>query len=248
MKRRTAIALAASSLAVSKGQIMAETQAKTVAIIGTGRMGGAFGANFSRAGYKVVYGSRNPSDPKVQSVAAATPGATVLSQKDAAGAAGILVMATPWAGTEAAIKTLGDLSGKLILDPTNAISFGKDGAGMAVETSGGELLQGWATGANVVKAFNTIGYFVIADPSVLDGKVACFLAGQSPEAKAQAVEIVTAMGFEAVDVGPIKNARTLEGMSVMYMVPYLSGKQDQRFEYAVRRSGNVKLGPVRTAG
>lgn len=159
-----------------------------------------------------------------------------------------MVVAAPWNGLEATVKGLGDLTGKIVLDPTNAISFGKDGGAMAVDSSAGELMQGWAPGAKVVKAFNTVGYFVIADPSQIEGRVACFLAANDADAKARASEIVTAMGFEAVDAGSIKNARVLEGMSTLYMVPYMSGKQDQRFEYAVRRTGHVKLGPVRTAG
>lgn len=227
---------------------MAQSTDKTVAVIGTGRMGSAFGANFARLGYTVIYGSRNPSEAKVADVVKATPKSRAVSPKEAAAAATVVVVATPWNGLEATVKGLGDLTGKLVLDPTNAIAFGKDGGTMAVDSSAGALMQGWAPTAKVVKAFNTIGYFVIADPSQIEGRVACFLAGDDADAKARATEIVTAMGFEAVDVGAIKNARVLEGMSTLYMVPYMSGKQDQRFEFAVRRTGHVKLGPVRTAG
>ncbi|MDX2224065.1 MAG: NAD(P)-binding domain-containing protein [Rhodospirillaceae bacterium] len=227
---------------------MAQGSTKTVAVIGTGRMGGAFGAAFSRAGYTVIYGSRTPSDTKVQGVVGATKGAKAMTPKDAAAAADIIVLAVPWAGTEATVKSLGDCAGKLVLDPTNAIQFGKDGASLSVATSGGELVRDWMPGAKVVKAFNTVGYFVIADTAVLDGKVGCFLAGDDAASKAQVRELVTAMGFDAIDVGGMRAARVLEGMSTLYMVPYMSGNQGDRFEWAVRRSGNVKLGPVRTAG
>lgn len=118
---------------------------------------------------------------------------------------------------------------------------------MSVDTSGGELVRDWAKGAAVVKAFNTVGYFVIAKPDVLGDKVAVFLASDDAAAKAKVSEMVKTLGFEPVDVGPMKSARTLEGMSVLYMTPYLGGKQDERFEWAVRRSGNVKLGEVRPA-
>lgn len=220
---------------------------KTVAIIGTGRMGGAFGKTFASAGYKIIYGSRSPSDAKVKDVVKATAGSSALSQKEAAAKASIIILATPWGATEETLKSMGDLTGKLILDPTNAISFGKDGAGLSVDTSGGELVRDWAKGASVVKAFNTVGYFVIADPKVLGDKVAVFLASDDAAAKSKVSDMVKAMGFEAVDVGPMKSARVLEGMSTLYMVPYMGGKQDERFEWAVRRAGDVKLGPVRPA-
>jgi predicted dinucleotide-binding enzyme len=250
MNRRealTTLSAAALATAVTGERTMAQDD-KTIAVIGTGRMGGAFGKLFSGAGYTVVYGSRNPAEEKVQAVVKATSGATAMSAKDAAAKAGIVVLATPWTATEATIKSMGDLTGKLILDPTNAISFGKDGAGLSVATSGGELVRDWAKGAAVVKAFNTVGYFVIADPKVLDGKVAVFLASDDAAAKDKVMAMVNGLGFEAVDVGPMRNARVLEGMSTLYMVPYMSGKPDQRFEWAVRRSGGVKLGPVRPAG
>ncbi len=250
MNRREIIStMTAAAVAVTvSGEHAMAADDKTVAIIGTGRMGGAFGKLFSGAGYKVVYGSRNPADEKVQSLAKATPGAVAMSQKDAGAKANIVVLATPWNATEAALKGMGDLTGKLILDPTNAISFGKEGSGMAVDTSAGELIRDWAKGASVVKAFNTVGYFVIADPKALDGKVSVFLAGDDTAAKEKAFAMVNALGFEATDVGPMKNARVLEGMSLLYMTPFMSGKADQRFEWAVRRSGGVKLGPVRPAG
>ena len=110
------------------------------------------------------------------------------------------------------------------------------------------MVRDWAKGARVVKAFNTVGYFVIANPSALPGKVGCFLASDDAAAKAEAKDLVTSLGFEAVDVGPMKSARVLEGMSTLYMVPYFTGKQDESFEWSVVRSGNVTLGPVRTAG
>jgi hypothetical protein len=250
MNRRHAITTMSATgvAAMFTGESAMAQDNKSVAIIGTGRMGSAFGKAFARAGYKVIYGSRNPADEKVKTLAAATPAASAASQRDAAAQAGIVILATPWTATEAIIKGLGDLTGKLILDPTNAISFGKDGGAMTVETSGGEMVRDWAKGAKVVKAFNTVGYFVIADASVLGDKVAVFLASDDAAAKAQVADMVSAMGFEAVDSGPMKNARVLEGMSLLYMVPYMSGKPDQRFEWAVRRSGGVKLGPVRPAG
>ncbi len=250
MNRREILStLGATALAVSiSGETTMADDNKTIAIIGTGRMGGAFGKLFAGAGYKVIYGSRNPGEEKVQAVVKSTPNGAAMSPKDAAAKAAIIVLATPWNATEAAIKGMGDLAGKLILDPTNAISFGKDGPSMSVDTSGGELVRDWAKGASVVKAFNTVGYFVIAEPKVLGDKVGVFLAGDDAAAKEKVMAMVNSLGFEATDVGPMKNARVLEGMSMLYMTPFMSGKSDQRFEWAVRRSGGVKLGTVRPAG
>jgi predicted dinucleotide-binding enzyme len=219
----------------------------TVAIIGTGRMGGAFGANFAGLGHPVIYGSRDPAKPAVGDLVGKTKGAKAMAPKDAAAAAEIVVLAVPWAGIEATVAGLGDLAGKLVIDATNALSFTKTGMEMAVPTSAGEMIQGWLPKAKVVKAFNTVGFFVIANPKLLDGPVAVFLAGEDADAKAKVRALVGAMGFEPVDVGGIKNARVLESMSILYMVPYLGGKTDQAFEWAVRSAGKREAGKVRPA-
>lgn len=74
------------------------------------------------------------------------------------------------------------------------------------------------------------------------------LAGDDAAAKAQVAQIAVAMGFEAVDLGPLKNARVLEGMAILYMVPYMSGRRDEAFEYYLRRGAAPKQsGGVRPA-
>ena len=221
---------------------------ETIAIIGTGRMGGAFGSNLAAHGHPVIFGSRDPSKPAVQELLAKTKGAKADTPKAAAAAAQIVVLAVPWAGAEESIKSLGDLSGKIVMDATNALNFAQGGMEMAVPTSAGELIQGWLPNAKVVKAFNTVGFFVIANPKVTsEGPVAVFLASNDDAAKTRVRELVTTMGFHAVDVGPIKHARALESMSILYMVPYLGGKRDEAFEWAVRDTGGKASGKVRPA-
>ena len=46
--------------------IVSAQAAETVAVIGTGRVGGALGPRFAELGYTVIYGSRDPSKEKVQ--------------------------------------------------------------------------------------------------------------------------------------------------------------------------------------
>jgi predicted dinucleotide-binding enzyme len=220
---------------------------ETIAVIGTGRMGGAFGANFARIGHPVIFGSRDPAGPAVADLLGKVQGAKAATPNAAAAAAQIVVLAVPWSAVEDTIKSLGDLTGKIVIDPTNALNFTPAGMEMAVSSSAGEIIQGWLPGAHVVKAFNTVGFFVIADPTVTDGPVAAFIAGNDDGAKHRVSELAVAMGFQPVDVDGIKNARPLESMSILYMVPYLTGKRDAAFEWAVRGTGNKATGKVRPA-
>ena len=221
--------LAVAALTVTPAASIAET----IAVIGTGRMGSAIGPRLAETGHQVIYGSRTPSADKVRELLERSPGkARAATQKSAVAAADIVIIAVPWFATEDLVKQSGPFDGKLILDMSNATTMRDDGLlDFAVDTSAGQLIQSWAPQAKVVKFFNTVSYHIIADISIAKGKVTVPLAGNDAAAKTRAAEIVEGLGFEAIDIGPIRNARALEFMSAIHMVPYLTDRWDQAFEY-----------------
>jgi hypothetical protein len=94
------------------------------------------------AGEDLVYGVPHPADPKYNSL----PKERLHTPPEAARNTDIVVLATPWSATEAAVKSLGDLSGKIIIDCTNPLAMGSDGLELVLghTTSGGEQVAACA--------------------------------------------------------------------------------------------------------
>lgn len=209
---------------------------KTIAIIGTGRVGGGLGPRLGQAGFAVIYGSRTPDDPRIKElVAKSGPAARALTPAAAAAAAPIVLVTTPWLATEAAVKSLGDLTGKVLLDTTNPFEF-RDGRDveLPVKGSAAEMIQSWAPGAKVVKAFNTLNFRVMAAPEKAEGPSTIPLAGDDADAKRVAAEVVAALPpLLSFDVGPLHNAGYVEKMALLSVNVLLQNRPDA-FEYVLR--------------
>jgi predicted dinucleotide-binding enzyme len=204
-------------LAVWLGQSAAH--AATIAVIGTGNVGGALGPEFAAQGHTIVYGSREPERDDVQALVARTAGnASAKTPQQAVIGADMVVLAVPGTSAVAVTEGLGDLSGKIIIDPTNVYSRAGGTLTHGVEGKGSNaaLIQAAAPGATVVKAFNTLNSRQMVDPETAGGPITIMLAGDDADAKAQVAELVRGMDLDAVDVGGLEYAHILEEMLVMW--------------------------------
>ncbi len=202
-----------------------------IAIIGAGNVGKALAGRFARAGHDVTFGVRNPADAKYAELNAKK------SPRDAAAAAEVVVLSTPWPATEAACRDLGSLAGKTVIDCTNPLAMGPNGLGLAVghTTSGAEMVAGWCTGAAVFKAFNTTGFGVMANPDRLAHKPVMFVAGDDAAKKPAVLKLVTDTGFEAIDAGPLRNARLLEPFAMLWIDQAMVRGAGRDFAFAITR-------------
>ncbi len=192
--------------------------AETIAIIGTGQVANALGPMFAEQGHTIIYGSRNPTRDSVRALVARTGhGASAAQPAEAAARAEVVMVAVPWDALPDVVRSLGDLTGKILIDPTNPRIVGDDGLrDWAHDTSNAQIAQDLAPGARVVKALNTMNWRTMVDPLATGGPVSVPVVGDDEEAKAFVVELIDAIGLEPIDLGPLRYARMVEGMYILW--------------------------------
>lgn len=208
-----------------------------IGVIGTGNVGAALGRRWAQGGHTVVFGTRDPHREEVQHLVAEAGGtASARPIADALAAADVVVLATPWPIVEKLAAAHGGFAGKTVIDCTNPIAPGLAGLAVGTTTSAAEQLAAWAPDARVVKAFNATGAEIMADPAFPDGAATMFVCSDDEAARHIALTLATELGFEAVDAGPLRAARYLEPLAMLWIhLAYAAGQgRDTAFRY-VRR-------------
>jgi len=194
-----------------------------IGVLGTGDVGRSLANGFLKLGHEVKMGSREPGNAKATAWAAdAGSRASAGVFREAAQFGELLVLATLWSGTDNVLRLAGpqNLAGKVLIDATNPLFFAPGAPpSLAIghTDSGGEQVQRWASSARVVKAFNTVGHAHMVNPQFPGGPPDMFICGNDKAAKRTVTEILTAFGWNTIDIGAIEGARLLEPMCVLWV-------------------------------
>jgi NADPH-dependent F420 reductase len=185
-----------------------------IAVIGTGRMGKGFAVALSPT-HDVVIGSRDPD--RAAAIAQKTGAGDGVASGDAAAGADVVFLAVPWKAIDDVLADLGDLRGVVVIDMSNPMNQREREA--LEGTSAGQRIQERVPKARVCKAWNHVHAARLTDPVVHGIASSVLIAGDDAEAKAMVSELAQDMGFDPVDVGPLRAARDLERLiSVMTFV------------------------------
>lgn len=190
-----------------------------IAIIGAGNIGGSLGKVWSARGHSVVFGVRDPNSEKTRKALAET-GANVqaVGAAQAAAFGEIVVIALPWAAVRETLAAMGDLSGKIIIDATNRFAAAPGDA-----PSSAEDIARLATGAKVVKAFNTMGWETLLNPVFSGHPATAFICGDDSSAKQVVIGLAAEIGLAPVDAGPLENAAATDGLAKLWVYLMRSG-------------------------
>lgn len=194
-----------------------------IGIIGAGNMGSAFAKRLAAAGHDVNITAQDAAHAE-QAASAAPGNVRAVPTTQVAEGADVLIVATPYGAATDALREVGDVEGRTVIDITNPLTEDMSGLVVGFESSAAEEIQKAVPGAHVVKAFNTVFAQVLGgDGASQDVQV--FYAGDDDAAKQTVRSLIESAGFEAVDAGPLTNARYLEPMGMFNIyLGYMAGR------------------------
>jgi 8-hydroxy-5-deazaflavin:NADPH oxidoreductase len=195
-----------------------------IGILGSGLMGGKLGTIFARAGHDVVF-SYSHSKAKLEKLARDAGGqARAGTPADAAKDADALLLAVHWSRVDDVLKKAGDLSGKVIVSCSLPMNANDTGLVIANTSSGSEELAKKIPKAHVVSAFNTVPSEVLFSVFERAGRgkrvgtaerPSVVYCGDNAKAKKVAAQLITDVGFEPIDAGPLRIARYTEPFTLL---------------------------------
>jgi predicted dinucleotide-binding enzyme len=157
------------------------------------------------------------------------------SNREAAAGAEVVVLSVPWPVASGALRTAGDLAGKILIDCTNPLTDDLQGLSVGLTTSAAEQVAGWAQGAKVVKAFNTIGAVNFGNAKFGGELADGFYCGDDAAVKDVVKGLVQDAGMNPVDVGPLRNGRWLEAMAMLWIDLAVNQKQGTNHAFKLLR-------------
>jgi 8-hydroxy-5-deazaflavin:NADPH oxidoreductase len=166
-----------------------------IGVIGSGNIGATIGEAWQRAGHAVAFASRSPEPPATVAI------------HDAIAGADVILLATPGGAVPALLQEHGAaLAGKIVIDATNDIGGGK--------LNHADLYATAAPEARFVRAFNTLGFEMFADPAFGDEVADLFWCG--PE-DAGIEQLIADVGLRPVRVGDIDAVEVVDAAGRLWL-------------------------------
>lgn len=202
-----------------------------ISIIGTGNIGSGLAHTLARTSHKItVAGIAEGDGPALAEKLAKEKNAKVngTTVAKAVKDADVVVLAIPY-GAVADVAKAADFSGKMIVDVTNPLEADFSGIVIGHVSSAAEEIQKLLPHARVVKAFNTVFAQIYEDGLSFGARrVPAFVASDDTKAKADIIALANEAGFDAVDSGPLKNARYIEPLGYLNIqFGYMLGRGTQ---------------------
>lgn len=182
-----------------------------IAIIGTGNVGGALATNWSKKGHHINLGVQDVSNFKGQELLN-NLNTQVYTMNEAVQRSEIILIATPPTAIFSIIEMMGEVSGKVVIDATNAVMKSPEPYTTVYHALADK------TNADVVKCFNTTGFENMLNPIYNGEAIDMFMAGDSENAKSVAKQLSFDCGFgTCIDFGKSDKVELLEKFALSWI-------------------------------
>lgn len=181
-----------------------------IAIVGPGNIGSNCARRFIRSGRHEVKLSFSRHPEELAELAGDLGDrASFGTPQDAVTYADVIVLSVPWDIIPEALRQMGSLAGKIIIDTTN--QFGSHAQPSPGQTAA-EFNASRMPGARYTKSFNTLTarFQREAADRPKDQKVVQWICGDEEEAKRVVAELIEDAGYVPVDFGGTKTCQLME--------------------------------------
>jgi len=219
-----------------------------IGIVGSGNMGSGLARRITLAGHEVIMTARdlNGAEKTAKQIG---PRVKVVPPAEVAKGVDILIAATPAGEQVNALKSCGDLKGKIVIDIANPLKPDMSGLTVGLTTSFAEELAKAFPGVKIVKAFNTVFAQVFTEgPDFGKGiRASVFYCSDDETARKTVHKLIESMGFDAIDAGPLANARYLEPMGMLNIWFGYMGKRGTGIVFNLVKRGQAMAKETRAA-
>jgi predicted dinucleotide-binding enzyme len=181
----------------------------TIGILGAGMIGGAIAMRLGAKGIAATVANSRGPETLAGLVAAAGPSITAGTREEAA-SRDIVFVSVNWPKLQDALAGLAHWNGRILVDTNNPMQpppLPPIDVGGRASTS---LVQEWAPGARVVKAFNHHFFMNLEKaPDADGGRRVLFYAGDDEAAKAEVAALIDRLGFFGLDLGDVEHGSRL---------------------------------------
>ena len=205
---------------------------RKVTIAGAGNVGSALAKNLVRHGIDVQLAATDVAKARA---AAAAIGEGVRAVELGALGDGVdaLLLAVPAEAAPAAVAAASGLpDGAIVVDCTNPLRW--DAGPVHTPPAEGSMAAHLAKQfprLRVIKAFNTFGAEFHERPEIGATRADLYLAGDDADARSAVAELARTLGYDPVDVGPLRNAAHLESMAIVWIHLATVGKRGREFAF-----------------
>ena len=191
-----------------------------IGIIGSGGMGGGLGKLWAAKGHSILFSDAHDAAHLPALVQAAGPTARAGSPAEAAQFGDVVLLTVRWPDVNSALDGLAaHLAGKTLISCINPFKPDFSGLEIGTTTSGAQEVAKLVPGANVVECLFVSGTVVNSPTREYEGQPpTVFYCGDDALANSHVAQLLTDIGAEPQDAGPLDRARYLEPYNMLIMM------------------------------